>query len=112
MRVALCLLSLILVPISAFGQGNQSPTRLYDAVAESTYLLHQCGALTAERKEWLRHLVAQARKRTDWTDAQWAEHDVAITADLRRTFPGPPSKERCAELARLADVERKTLIRD
>jgi hypothetical protein len=113
MRFAPALLVLALSSPASFAQRIANPpTRMYDHVAQSTYLLDQCGELTPARKEWLLHLLGHAKKRTDWSDAQWAEHDALITADLVRRYPRPPSKEQCLEFGKLIDAERKTTIRD
>lgn len=114
MRAAACLPLLLLLssPLAAFGQNN-SPTRLYDEVLRSTHVLNACGEMTAERQEWLDHLMVLAKRRiAHFTDAEKAQHDAAIAADIAREFPGKLSKPFCTEFARRTDAERKTLVRD
>lgn len=111
MRRVFRLLVLALIPSASFGQLNP-PTRLYDNVTQNTYLLSQCGELTPARQEWLSHLMGHAKKRTDWTDSEWAAHGALIVADLQRRYPRPPPQDQCRELARLIDAERRNTIRD
>lgn len=111
MRVVACLLSLL--PFAAFGQVNNPPTRLYNEVVRSTYLLNQCGAMTPERQEWLDHLMVFAKRRMDfYTPAEKAQHDAALAEDIRREFATKPSKETCNSFVRGLDHERKTAVRD
>ncbi len=96
---------------AAAGRGHTvPPLARYNGIAETTYLLGRCGELTPERHEWLMHVADHAMRPLDWTPAQWAAHDVALTRDLEWIHP-TVSKERCAEVARAVDSERKTTPR-
>lgn len=86
------------------------PLSRYNSIAETTYLLGRCGQLSTERREWLMHLIEHAMRPLDWTQAQWEAHDVALTRDFDRLHPTVPP-ERCAELARTVDHERRTTPR-
>jgi hypothetical protein len=56
--------------------------------------------------------MGHAKRRIEfWTDAERAAHDAALAADLKREFPRPPSRDRCAEAARKIDLDRKNVIR-
>jgi len=81
----------------------------YNSIAETTYELHRCGELTAERRAWLRHVLDHAMRPIDWTAAQWAEHDAGLTRDFERRHASV-EKVRCAELSASIDLERKTTV--
>jgi len=81
----------------------------YNNIAETTYELHRCGELTAERRAWLRHVLDHAMRPIDWTAAQWAEHDAGLTRDFERRHKSV-EKARCAELSVSIDQERKTTV--
>lgn len=81
----------------------------YNNIAETTYLLHRCGELTAERRAWLRHLLDHAMRPLDWTAAQWAEHDAGLTRDFESRY-ATVEKVRCAEITSSIDQERKTAV--
>jgi len=74
------------------------------------YRLSKCGELTPERKEWLLHLLELAARPLGWSDAQWEAHDAALMLNLERLYPSD-SQEKCAQLARVVDHERKTIPR-
>lgn len=86
------------------------PLNRYNSVAETYYRLGLCGELTAERKEWLLHLTELAKRPLDWSPDQWLAYDVELTTDLKRLYPSVP-RDKCAELARMVDHERKTVPR-
>ncbi len=96
---------------AAAGRGKTvPPLARYNSIAETTSLLGRSGELTSERYEWLTHLVDHAMRPRDGTPAQWAAHDVALTRDFERIYP-TVSRQRCAELARAFDSERKATSR-
>jgi hypothetical protein len=99
----------LLLPVTALAvpvAAQFSPLMRYNTVAESMYVLDRCGELTVERRAWLRKLSDLAKGPLDWTADQWAAHDAALAKDLERLYPSVP-KERCAELTRSVDQERR-----
>ncbi len=81
----------------------------YNNIAETTYILRRCGALTAERHAWLKHVLDHALRAMDWDAAQIAAHDAELTRDFERRYQ-TVAKERCVELTRSIDQERTTTV--
>ena len=106
LRSLLVLLAFVCAPVHA--QFSLNLMR-YNNIAETTYELHRCGELTAERRAWLRHVLDHAMRPIDWTAAQWAEHDAGLTRDFERRHKSV-EKARCAELSVSIDQERKTTV--
>ncbi len=95
---------------SATGAQPFNPLLRYNNIAESTFILNKCGALTPERHEWLMHTLELAARSIQGTQPQWEQYDKDLLARLEKTYKTVP-KERCEELARSVDHERQTIPR-
>jgi hypothetical protein len=105
------LLVFLLLSSAAAGQPKPVPPMMrYNAVAETMYLLERCGALTAQRRDWLENVRGHAARATEWSAAQLAAHDADLAREFRGRYPAV-EKERCEELARNIDNERATTIK-
>ncbi len=100
------------VAVLTLGAGAQTfnPLVRYNNIAESTFILNKCGALTPERHEWLMHTLELAARSIQGTAPQWEQYDKDLLARLEKAYPSVP-KERCEALARSVDHERQTIPR-
>ena len=87
-----------------------TPIKRYNTASETTYMLQRCGELNGDRRAWLQRLREEARRTLDWTAGQWTAHDAALKAEFDQRYP-TITKDRCSELARATDNERKSLER-
>ena len=85
-----------------------TPIKRYNTASESLYLLQRCGELNNDRRAWLQRLREEARRTLDWTAGQWAAHDAALKVEFDQQYT-EVTKDKCSELARATDNERKTL---
>jgi hypothetical protein len=105
LAVAACLFA-----VGTVVMAQVAPIKRYNTASESMHLLQRCGELNDERREWLQRLRGEARRTLDWTAGQWTAHDASLKAEFDQRYPAV-SKEKCSELARAIDNERKTLAR-
>jgi hypothetical protein len=103
------LFAVVLMLLAGTVSAQVPPIRRYNSIAETTFLLHQCNALTPERRDWLKHLLDHSLRQLGWPADQLAAHDAALTKDLTERYP-TVDKARCEVLARNIDQERKTTI--
>ena len=87
-----------------------TPIKRYNTASESMYLLQRCAELNDDRRAWLQRLREDARRTLEWTAGQWTAHDAALKAEFDQRYP-EVTKDRCSELARATDSERKALAR-
>ena len=85
-----------------------TPIKRYNTASETMDLLQRCGELNADRRAWLQRLREDARRTLDWTAGQWAAHDAALKVEFDQRYP-EVTKDKCSELTRATDNERKTL---
>src|SRR4029453_9703689 len=97
-----------LLALSTVVTAQLTPIKRYNSTSESMYLLQRCGELNADRRAWLQRLRDEARRTLEWTPGQGAAHDAALKAEFDQRYPAV-TKEKCDELARATDNERKTL---
>ena len=79
----------------------------YNNISENGYLLHRCGALTAERLAWLKHLRVHAMRSLGWDEARAEEQEEILVREFDARYR-EVSKEKCAEVVRGVDIERAT----
>ena len=79
----------------------------YNNISEFAYLLERCGALTAERRTWLKHVRAQALKSLDWSESRADQQEEILLREFAARYR-EVSRERCAETVRGVDLERAT----
>ena len=87
-----------------------TPIKRYNTASETLYLLQRCGELNDDRRAWLQRLRDEARRTLDWTAGQWAAHDAALKAEFDQQY-AEVTKDKCSELARGTDNEKKSLAR-
>ena len=87
-----------------------TPIKRYNTASESLYLLQRCGELNDDRRAWLQRLREEARRTLDWTAGQWAAHEAALKSEFDQQYT-EVTKDKCSELARATDNERKALAR-
>jgi hypothetical protein len=110
MKNAVSCLVLMLFCLTATGQ-TIPPVMRYNGVAESMYLLERCGEMTDERWEWLENVRMHAMRSAGWDEAQAQAHDRLLIAEFRQRYRAGVAKDRCNQLARATDQERKTTVR-
>ena len=97
-----------LVAICTAGIAQVAPIKRYNTASESLYLLQRCGELTDDRRVWLQRQRDDVKRNLDWTHGQWAAHETALKTEFEQQYPAVP-REKCSELARATDNERKAL---
>jgi len=105
MKKAVVLACFTLLASTAGAQFNA--TARYNNISEFAYLLEKCGALTPERRTWLKHVRAQALKSLDWSEARADEQEEILLREFAARYR-EVSRERCAETVRGVDLERAT----
>ena len=103
MQKTVVLICFTLFASTAGAQFN--PTSRYNNISESGYLLHRCGALTAERLAWLKVLRGNAMRSLGWDESRAEEQEEVLTREFDARYR-EVSKEKCAEVARGVDLER------
>ena len=79
----------------------------YNRIADQMYQLERCNEMTEERWEWLEHLRTQAMRAIGWDETLTQEHDKLLIVDFNARYRAGIAKDRCGELARATDVERR-----
>ena len=103
MSVGACLLALCTA-----GTAQVAPIKRYNTASESLYLLQRCGELNDDRRAWLQRVREDVKRTLDWTPGQWAAHETALKTEFEQQYPAI-TREKCTELARATDNERKAL---
>lgn len=97
-----------LLTLCTAGAAQVAPIKRYNTASESLYLLQRCGELTDDRRAWLQRVRDEVKRTLDWTPGQWAAHETALKTEFDQQYPALP-REKCSELARATDNERKAL---
>lgn len=84
-----------------------SPMVRYNRVADRMYQLERCNEMTQERWEWLEEIRTRAAQALGWDEIVAQEHDKLLIVDFNARYRAGIARERCEELARAADAERK-----
>lgn len=97
-----------LLALCTAGSAQVTPIKRYNTASEAMYLLQRCGELSDDRRAWLQRLREEAKRTLDWTPGQWAAHETALKTEFDQQYPAV-TREKCSELARATDNERKAL---
>lgn len=101
-------LAALLLALCPLATAQVAPIKRYNTASESLYLLQRCGELTDDRRAWLQRVRDEVKRTLDWTPGQWAAHETALKAEFDQQYPALP-REKCTELARATDNERKAI---
>ena len=107
MRNAAALVVLLLCALPAASQPS-SPMARYNAIADRMYQLERCNEMTQERWEWIERRRVQAMRALNWDEVLTQEHDKLLIADFDNRYRAGIDKDRCDELARAIDRDRKS----
>src|SRR5687767_7830931 len=103
----------IVLALCSFQAGGQpiSPLARYNRIADQMYRLERCNEMTEERWEWLEDMRMRAMQAIGWDETLTQAHDNLLIADFNTRYRAGISKERCDELARSTDLERKRAVK-
>jgi hypothetical protein len=85
-----------------------SPMARYNRIAHQMYQLERCNEMTQERWEWLENERTHAMRAIGWDETLTQAHDDLLIADFSARYRAGIARERCEELARATDLERKS----